>query len=301
MGDNYEYIEEIKITRRNFENNTHSSIVDDSIKYIYAYKISSKKFLLNLFLYIITLGILYIISKFSNKIFLKLNCKRSDLSDYDYIVVIDTDNKYHIVKTLKENFFSKHKILYHLYNFFSRRNTSVKVSMENSKYKGFDYQNTADDALVFYYRHNKYLYNENEKYFESVRFNLIKYTNNEIYEFFGKGICDILDYNYLLNKFGLNALNLSTKSFFTIFLEQIIQPFYLYQVISMIIWIKSEYFNFLVLVLIMMTIMLIINTCQNYKNYIKIYHFANNIKTDIIRRLKDNMEGYSPGEKGINE
>ena len=94
----------ISLEKRSNENNTHENIVDDSIKEITCYKLSLKKRLLSLLLEILTLGILFIISYLSVKVYLYLNCIPSEASDCDYFLVIDSDKNFNLCKTNRKNY-----------------------------------------------------------------------------------------------------------------------------------------------------------------------------------------------------
>lgn len=169
--------------------------------------------------------------------------------------------------------------------------------MNNSCYIGSDYHNNSDYAFVINYRHNKYIYNEKECVFEPIKLDLTKYKNREIHDIFGKGLNDVFDYNYLLNKFGTNVLNLKSKSFFRTFLEQLFHPFYIYQIVSIAIWIRTGYYSFCLVVICLMAIILIINTFQNHKNSKNIFYYSNTGVTTIIRSLKQDEGEYDISHK----
>ena len=123
-----------------------------------------------------------------------------------------------------------------------------------------------DETLILNFRHNKYIYMENSNSFTPILFDLSKFRNNEIHKKFGLkqirihnsnseydqfeyttsnlGIKNIEEYNYLLNKFGMNQIEMKYKSLCLIFIEQLIHPFYAYQIYAIVVWIYDKYFYF---------------------------------------------------------
>jgi magnesium-transporting ATPase (P-type) len=279
----------IKLNKRSIENNTHKNIVDESINDIIPFKIKNSKFLLAILLYILTLGILYILCRIFPKFYLELNCIQCDVSQADLFLIIDSENNFHLIRALYENFYRRNGLLYYVYS-FSTNNKEIKSVMEGSNYLSEDSQSPTEETLVIYFRHNKYLYNRDKKEFESVKMSFNKFSNNFIHKTFGGGLSSILDYNYLLNKFGKNIIELEGKSFFRILLGQLFHPFYLYQIYSIIVWIKTNYYSFCIVVIISAGIILTVNSLQNFNNYKRILNFTYFSPAKIIRKLSVDNE-----------
>ena len=106
---------------------------------------------------------------------------------------------------------------------------------------------------------------ENEKVFTSSKFELNKFTHNEIFAFFGEGIKDIKEYSYCLNKFGFNLINFETKSIIQIFIGQLIRPLYIYQIYSVQDWYRINYNSFATITLILIIVILTIDSWHKYK------------------------------------
>ena len=75
------------------------------------------------------------------------------------------------------------------------------------------------------------MYIEKENVFMASKFDLLKLTNNEIISKYYSGISDIIDYNYLLNKFGFNLIDIKANSWINIFIDKFFfTPTYYYMV-----------------------------------------------------------------------
>jgi len=82
------------------------------------------------------------------------------------------------------------------------------------------------------YKYNKYIFNEKENIFFPIKFDLSKFTNIEIINTFSNGIQNIIDYNFLLNKFGINVIDVKASSFLYILVQNLFfNPTYYYVVL----------------------------------------------------------------------
>lgn len=286
----------IKLSKRTTDNNTHSNIVDDSIKQVVTYKIAGGKCFFAVLLYFFTLGILYIIAKLNKKLYLKLHCQPSNIKDADYIVIVDKDKNYHLLDVIRESFYRKNYLLTYIYS-FDTKNKSIKEIMEDSHYKGDDYNTSKDTVIVVYYRHNKYYLNEIDNSLVPIVFDLTSHTTEEIHNTYGRGLSDMFDYNYLLNKFGKNVIELKAKSFVILLFEQIFHPFYIYQIVSIVIWCKTGYFYFMTIVIVLLLVTLIINTTQKLDTYKNMLIFTSNTYSKIIRHFQDKDSNYDLSHK----
>lgn len=226
-----------------------------------------------LILNILTAGIIQLCCYFSNNIYLYLYCNISEPKNCDYFEIYDKENKSHIVKSKKENFCSKNKSL-----LLDNTDTNINQVNDNPYI-----QEEIGDKVIFYYKQNKYIYNESEDLIEPVVFNLSLYKNSQIHGFFENGMPDVITYNYLLNKFRKNVIFMKDKSFFLIFFEQILNIQYIYQMIMVVIWFSFEYYSFAAIVIFFSLLIVLINSINTGYSYKKILQFAHHDLATIIR------------------
>lgn len=139
---------------------------------------------------------------------------------------------------------------------------------EEKHNKSKDFEN-----IIFYFKNNKYIYLENSNQFRTVEMNL-NLKNSEIHRFYSKGISNIEEYNYLLNKFGENIMKMKSKSYLNIILKKIFTPINLYTIFVIILWTNQGYLNFAFVVFIFSFLMLLITSYQKYSNYKKICNYS---------------------------
>jgi magnesium-transporting ATPase (P-type) len=230
----------------------------------------------------------------------------------EFFLVIDEDDKKYVVPAVYENFYTKNPTLENIL----QRNIS-KRDFQQSFYIGLEYSNRREETLILYFRHNKYLFIENTSTFIPVTFELNKFRNNEIHRKFGFkrkegiggdgieygkssnfenglflsnqvsiGLKNIYEYNYLINKFGRNVIEMEYKSFTRIFLEQLIHPFFIYQIYAVVIWELDNYTYFSYVIVSCTLIIVLVNSHHIYTNYKRILNFNHSAPAFIQRDFK---------------
>jgi len=226
----------------------------------------------------LTIGILYILTLIFPKLYVQLTCDPCDAVDADYCLVINNEGEVEICEIQRKNFFKKN---------LERLSFSLKKDdLADSPYIGKEYSNISDENIVIEYRNNNYIYLEDEKAFTCIKFELHNFTHIELYKKFGRGITNVKEYCYSLNKFGLNQVFFQSKSFFNIFMSQFLHPLYLYQVYSITDFYVINYYTFASIILVLIIIILFVNSYQQYMNYSKILSFSlQSFKVEILRYL----------------
>jgi len=135
------------------------------------------------------------------------------------------------------------------------------------------------------YRNNNYIYIEKENGMFPLFFDLSKFSNKDIHNLLGQGISQEKEYNYLFKKYGRNTIKMRNKTFFHLLIEQILHPFYLYQFLTITIWIYTSYTYYAIITIFMMSIILVVNTMHTTKNYNKILSFSKSVNSKIIRNF----------------
>lgn len=226
----------------------------------------------------------------------------------EFFLVIDEDDKKYVIPAIYENFYIKNQTLENIL----QRNITKK-DFQQSFYTGLEYSNRREDTLILYFRHNKYLYIENTSTFIPLTLELNKFKNNEIHRKFGfkrkenweneksfsnsdkglflsnqvsVGLKNIHDYNYLLNKYGRNVIEMEYKSFSRIFFEQLIHPFFIYQIYAVFIWELDNYTYFSYVIVSCTLIIVLVNSHHTYSNYRRILNFNHSAPAFIQRDFK---------------
>ena len=238
------------------------------------YKFNTRKRIVAIILYLITIGVLYIMTFYISKLFLFLNCEECNVEDSQFFVVIDFNKKWNLCDAQNVDYFED-----------LNKKRIDRRDVINSQYIGDEKFNTSDKHIIFDYRKNIYIYINDENRFIPLTINLTKYTYKEIHKIFGKGIHTSAQIKYLQKKFGKNEIELKEKTIFHIFWEQLRHPFYMYQIYAVIVWINQGYYPFCIILIILITIILMFNSYNTHFNYSKILKFSLSLQTTVIRKL----------------
>ena len=280
-------LREIGFMKRTNLTNTHRNIVDDHIESLSTWKINKFRRILTIVGYFLSFGILFIFTLYDKTIILKLYCERANPEESNYVLITDYDNKKYLVSLLIEK----------LINLNGLFKTTIKCESKtlnipsNSRYRNKNYIDTENNNdmlnIYFIFKNVRYIYHIESCVFSSAYFNLNNYKNREILEKFDKKYNfnpisknkeitlqdeenesvyypSLPEYNYLINKYGLNkTVNESTK-LTSIILKQFFAGFNYFCIICELIWFIIGYYIFAVIIFLFSLIVLIKSTKDSY-------------------------------------
>jgi len=149
-------------------------------------------------------------------------------------------------------------------------------------------------TYTFSYKNNSYEFDETLNKFKPIFFFLGNLTNIEIHDKLGEGLKNLTQYNYALNRYGLNEILSLKYTFFNFFIKQIRHPFYIYQLICYVSCFLSDNIISLVFLLVLSGVIIFINAYLYYVNWEQI--FMNEEKKGCLAKRNlseyDIKEGY---------
>lgn len=272
------------IMKRTEYTSTHESIVDSRIRKVIPYRMSVLGKIFSMFLYIVTLGIFLAVVNSFPKLYIYMFLDECPVvTKAKFFVVVDINDSITIVKSILEHFFQPHPVL----SFILPYEKSKKEILKNSIYTGEDYDNSIKETCIFIFDKNKYMFIEETQAFYPIYFDIIKYTHDQIHDLYKKGITSFEDYNYLLNKYGLNLNVNSARRFFYIFLSNLIKPSHLYQlIVSLLGILLIHYYVFYVLVIVFLFITILMESIKTYQNAKRGKNLVRECNIEILRNLE---------------
>ena len=281
-------LKEIGFMKRTNLTNTHRNIVDDHIESLSTWKINKFRKLLTIVGYFISFGILFIFTYYDKTIILKLYCDRANPEDSNYVLITDYDNKKYLVKLISEKLTTINPLFKNnQYKFQSKTMNIPNESRYINKNNKIEENNNDMLNLFFIFKNVRYIYHTDSALFSSAYFNLNNYRHGEILELFDKKFVlnsskkhkeitlqeeenrrvyypSLAEYNYLINKYGLNQiLNESTK-LSSIILNQFFTGFNFFSIICEIIWFTIGYRIYAIIIFLFTFIVLIKSTKDSY-------------------------------------
>ena len=220
------------------------------IKKIIPLEITTFKRIIYIILNIITFGIINLFMRWfpSLKYFIRFSITK--LEDAYYLGVYGMDGGMNIIKI--------NKIIFPIIDFENDGIiTNLGINLSSMK-----------KAIMFNYKSYDYIYNESTNQFEILDYN-IKATKNKILNHLAVGLYPN-EVEFLKLIFGKCDIDIQITNFKKILLNELSDPFYLFQLYSVILWILTEYYLYSFIVIILTLASLFISLKETYSNLKKI-------------------------------
>ena len=208
---------------------------------------STPKFILFIILNIFTVGIINLFIAWFPKLVLYLYYKVTDLNEATHFGVFSKDKEFLVVKK---------KIL----EFPEIKN--VEKSIIKKFNLNISYQEKI--LIMFEYKLFDYIYVTGKDEFTSIDYQ-IKDKQEKIVEEYSSGL-NPNEIKLMKSLFGVCDIDIRVSSIGKILLEELTDPFYLFQVYSIILWYSTEYYWYASVIVILTIISLIVSVHGTYKN-----------------------------------
>ena len=239
------------------------------IKEIITLKYSSLKKFIYILLNIFTLGIINIIIYYYPYLKLYLLFVEVEIQDSAYVGIYCEDGKFYVEKIIKNLLPNIQKI------------PLKKYVLSNIPNKNIIY--------TFIFKNFKYIYNEDKNCFCNISFNL-NGTEDEIIKNFWHGLSsNEMEYQKLI--YGKNEIDIKINSYFKIFINEFKNPFYIFIILSIIIWIINDYIIYSIIIFMFFVFLIKDNIIEKRKNIQKLKNLTNNSYIVIAyqRDINDNI------------
>ncbi|KAL4505178.1 hypothetical protein ABPG72_016245 [Tetrahymena utriculariae] len=212
------------------------------IKEINSYKIQSAKLIISYFLFLVTFGICYLFTRWNITFKIMLQMSKCQPSQAQYIRVVSQDDQITLIQT------------------------ETKMMKLNDK--------LPNNYIIFSYRFYTYYYDSTKGYFLPIQFSLNLLTNKEIYQQHGFGILSKQKYEERLEIYGQNNTEIPYKSAINILIDEILSPFYIFQVFSIIIWILEPYYYYASMIFSTSALSCLFTLIETRNNYKKLRYMS---------------------------
>ncbi|XP_069474671.1 polyamine-transporting ATPase 13A3 isoform X2 [Ambystoma mexicanum] len=228
----------------------------------------------------------------------KATCIRSTLKDCDVVLLRTTDE-------FRRWFCAKVRVLLHPgKNPFQCLEPEVnKLSNGHAVHLPEDQGEENDDISkkhlhdplmeIRYFTHHSvtYFWNDMEKTFDFLR-GLDNGTScSSIHNDHSKGLYkDVQDYRKLF--YGVNEITVKVPSIFKLLIKEVLNPFYIFQLFSVILWTTDEYYYYALAIVIMSVISIVSSLYTIKKQYIMLHDMvaAHSIVRVSVCRTNDEVE-----------
>ncbi|XP_032223526.1 polyamine-transporting ATPase 13A3 [Nematostella vectensis] len=265
--------------------NEHKGIIitDDDGEQLVCYGYSTNTFKLLLF-YMLVLcsgGFLILICYWKPEWKLKLICTQCHCCRADYVLLKSSYNFWSVEDVVHE------KIPKNGTSMAYESNDCIIDVTSNEKQNLLSNQNGRQPYSVmvyFIYRHLKYVWNFSNGKFEILRGLDENTTVSGIFEH-APGLQSEEAINRL-SIYGSNIIDVKVKSYGRLFLEEALDPFYIFQVASVCLWLNDNYYYYAVAISIISIGSICISVHQTKKHLMSLRNMV--AQTDIVTILRNN-------------
>ena len=154
-------------------------------------------------------------------------------------------------------------------------------------------------VTFFEYKLFKYIYSKLTDTFEAISYR-IKDQQNIIIENYSKGL-DINEELYMRKIFGICDIDIQTSSCGKLLFDELTDPFYLFQLFSIILWYSTNYYLYASVVLALSILSLVLSVYGTYTNLKRIQEMSRYSCPVKVYRKNENNNYISPIEINSTE
>ena len=224
------------------------------------------KFSIFIFLNIITVGILYLVTIWFPKLNLYLIYSKTTIENADFIGIYGTDQKFYIEKI---------------------KNINLPNIEDSIIKRNFLFNFNNNFLKIFTFKLFTYIYDENEKIFNGFYYD-IKESQEKIISELSQGLTsNEIEHQKML--FGLCDLIISIPSIPKLILDEFSDPFYIFQIYSIILWYFTEYVAYATVIVVASLISLITAVYETRSSLICIKNMARySVRVNVYRKNSKN-------------
>ena len=152
----------------------------------------------------------------------------------------------------------------------------------------------ATEFISFEYKLYNYIYNTVDSNFEAISY-FIRTIQSVVVEDYSAGL-NPNEVQYMKNIFGECDLDIKINSCWKILFDELTDPFYLFQLYSVILWYCTEYYYYASVIVVLAIISLVLSVYGTYKNMKKIQEISRYSCPVKVYRKNENNEYMEPVE-----
>jgi cation-transporting ATPase 13A2 len=147
---------------------------------------------------------------------------------------------------------------------------------------------TDSEIIVFQFKFFKYFYNRHLKNFCSIKFS-IKTSQENLKNEFMKGL-NKSEYTYSKLIFGDCDLDINFDGIFKLILKEISDPFYIFQLFSVILWFNNNYIKYSIVIIFMTCLSIVISVIETRSSNLSIQKMSKYSCQVKVHRIEDGIK-----------
>ncbi|KAL4462589.1 hypothetical protein ABPG74_000419 [Tetrahymena malaccensis] len=211
------------------------------IRMIESFKVSQIKMIVFYFLNFLSLGVVYLFTRWQVTLRVKLQMEPCMPEQADFLLITSDDETQSLEKIMIQQM-------------------------------GFNGINSIQTYKTFTYRLYKFYFHENK--FNPIQIDLTRLQNKQILDLYGKGLKDQNTFSQQVSIFGLNNTEIPQKPTIKILIYEVLSPFYMFQLFSFLLWMVLPYYFYASIILITSVVSAIVTLSEAKSNYKKLQEMS---------------------------
>lgn len=259
---------------------------------LFAYRLSKLKTFLYFLLSILSGGFYFLLCKWYVMLKIRSMYTKVPIENATDVLVFCQDETFDLMPVQVEKFsIQTNNSIVASPNNNNNHDNNLKFALQEKKstYKTFDYR-------LF-----KYYYDPTLKKFLPIRFTLQNLTNYQIHEVHGRGLKDENRYEEKKALYGLNSTEVPEKPIMQILIDEILSPFYLFQIFSCILWFYDDYQIYAAVILgttVVSILLTLWDAYHNMKNLRKMSFYETDVW--VYRGVRDYLDTSNKEKTNID-
>ena len=232
---------------------TDSDLQPIEYKTLNWYKVDISRVVVFYFLGFLSLGILLLVSYWFPRVKCFIIGQRCEARSATHAMIRDLDNDWNLIKIHSVHFNNKDLLI----NEAQDEHEEAKLVLEQTYL--FRY---------FIFRHARYIIDEVEGSAQKQTGYDVGYTCEQIYQIAANGTTPCSDNR--AKQYGHNLIDVPVKSYLQLFIEEVLNPFYIFQIFSIIIWLLVNYYYYAGAVFLISIVSISLSVYQTRQNMVQL-------------------------------
>ncbi|KAM4703534.1 LOW QUALITY PROTEIN: polyamine-transporting ATPase 13A2 [Rhinophrynus dorsalis] len=236
------------------------------------------------FFCVLTLGLLLILFHWKPRLYVLATCRRCPLAEADWLVIKDSFGQNYIAQVQTEQGV----------DIALGQDASGRLSVAGSVVIGVDEQDDFKDTIQLHHKEEsnvmryfvfegmRYVWSEHSLDFIKVSTLVEGITCGDLQKY-RSGLSQA-DHNVRKRIFGPNEIDVPVKSYGKLLIEEVLNPFYIFQVFSIILWMCDRYYYYAVCIFVISVVSIAVSLYETRKQRVTLRNMVKMVMSVKVRR-----------------
>ncbi|CAH2318429.1 cation-transporting ATPase 13A2 isoform X2 [Pelobates cultripes] len=235
---------------------------------------------------VLTLGILLVIFHWKPRLYVLLICKNCPLAEANWVIIKDVFGQISIAEVKTEHGVDPGLDQGPRDRLDAVENGSVAIAVaEEDDFKDtirLHHKEESDVLRYFIHEGMRYIWSDRSMDFVTVSSLTDGLTCGDLHRF--KSGLSIADHNSRKQLYGPNEINVQVKSYGILLIDEVLNPFYIFQIFSVILWFFENYFYYAGCIIVIAVVSICISLYETRKQSVTLHNMVKVMVSLKVRR-----------------